>query len=75
MGRTVKASPNAKSTVGKFLKWFATSLAVSPFAFSSSICLRAYFALYSEDPLWVKVIYPYIFHYLQFLGPEKANFI
>ena len=31
MGRTVKSSPNAESTVGKFLKWFAASLEVSPF--------------------------------------------
>ena len=30
MGRTVKSSPKAESTVGKFLKWFAISLAVSP---------------------------------------------
>ena len=31
VGRTVKSSPNAESTVGKFLKWFAASLEVFPF--------------------------------------------
>ena len=46
VGRTVKPSPNAESTMGKFLKWFAASLAVSPFSLSCSICL-ANFALFS----------------------------
>ena len=57
VGRTVKPSPNAESTVGKFLKWFsAASLAVFPFSLSSSICL-ANFALYSEDRHWVMITY------------------
>ena len=56
VGRTVKSSPNAESTVGKFLKWFTAALAVSPFSLSYSICL-ANFALYREHPLCVRVIY------------------
>ena len=35
VGKTVKSSPTAESTVGNFGKWFAASLAVSPFFFSS----------------------------------------
>ena len=69
VGRTVKSSPNAESTVGKFLKWFAVALAVSPFSLSSSICL-ANFALYKEHLHCVRVIY-----FLQVLDPEKANVV
>ena len=35
MGRTVKSSPSAQSLVGKFLKWFAASFAVSPPLFAN----------------------------------------
>ena len=49
MERALKSSPNAESTVRKFLKWFAASLVVSPFSLSSLIGL-ANFALYGEDP-------------------------
>ena len=52
VGRTVK-SPNAQSTVGKFLEWFA---ACFPFSLSSSICL-ANFAFVFKAPLLVRVIY------------------
>ena len=59
---------NAESTVGKFFKWFAASLTVSPFSLSSSFCLTN-FAL-------VKLlIYFFVFHCLQVLDPEKANFV
>ena len=40
VGRTVKSSPNAESTVGKFLKWFAASLEVSPSFFYMLVILN-----------------------------------
>ena len=51
MGRKVKLSPNAESTEGKFLKWFAASVVVSPFSLSSSFCLTKNERCFSEAPL------------------------
>ena len=48
----------------KCLKWFAASLAVSPFSLSGCV---SNFALYREDPLWAKIIYFEIFIACRFL--------
>ena len=75
MGRTVKSSTNAESTVGKFLKWFAASLAVSPFSLGSSICLANITLLYIVRILSGHRHVFLDFHCLQVLDAERANFV
>ena len=71
MGRTVKLSPNTESTVGKFLKWFAASLVVSPFYLSSSFYLTnfALVKLLSESGSYMYI--PRFFIAYRFLTLRK----
>ena len=71
VGRTVKLSPNAESMVGKFLKWFAASLVVSPFYLSSSFHLTnfALVKLLSESGSYMYI--PRFFIAYRFLTLRK----